>query len=144
MERPLVLISRFSSARGGHAPELGRTIAAYDSGGMTSDAPHFPQPISAHVDAIRAACARHSVSLLALVGSAARSDFDEQSSDIDVLVDFVDGDINYFRALMGLQEDLSAIVGRRVDVITIRGIRNPHLLKALQEDAIPLFPSHAA
>ena len=64
----------------------------------------FPDPIAAHAAEIRTACARHSVSSLALVGSAARADFDPSRSDIDVLVDFVDGDINYFRAFMGLRK----------------------------------------
>jgi predicted nucleotidyltransferase len=104
----------------------------------------FPDPIAAHAAEIRTACARHSVSSLALVGSAARADFDPSRSDIDVLVDFVDGDINYFRAFMGLREELAAILGRRVDVITRRGVRNPLLLRSLERDAIPVYPANAA
>jgi predicted nucleotidyltransferase len=104
----------------------------------------LPDPIAAHAAEIRTACARHSVSSLALVGSAARADFDPSRSDIDVLVDFVDGDINYFRAFMGLREELAAILGRRVDVITRRGVRNPLLLRSLERDAIPVYPANAA
>ena len=61
-----------------------------------------------------------------------------------MLVDFIDGDINYFRAFMGLREELASILGRRVDVITRRGVRNPLLLRSLERDAIPVYPAHAA
>ena len=103
-----------------------------------------PRPVSEHADAIRLACARHSVSTLALVGSAARDDFDPARSDIDVLVDFMDGDINYFRAFMGLRRELAEILGRKVDLISRRGVQNRLLLESLERDAIPIFPAHAA
>jgi predicted nucleotidyltransferase len=100
----------------------------------------IPRPVSEHADAIRSACARHSVSTLALVGSAARDDFDPVRSDIDVLVDFVDGDINYFRAFMGLRRELAEILGRKVDLISRRGVQNRLLLESLERDAIPIHP----
>jgi predicted nucleotidyltransferase len=40
---------------------------------------------------------------------------------------------------MGLREDLAAILARPVDVITIRGVRNPLLLDSLRRDAILLY-----
>jgi predicted nucleotidyltransferase len=105
---------------------------------------HLPEVVVDHAAAIRSACARHSVSSLAIVGSAARADFDPARSDIDVLVDFVDADINYFRAFMGLRDELTSILGRKVDVITRRGIRNPLMLRSLEQDAIQLYPAYAA
>jgi predicted nucleotidyltransferase len=103
-----------------------------------------PRPVSEHADAIRSACARHSVSTLAVVGSAARDHFAPARSDIDVLVDFVEGDINCFRALTGLGRALAEILGRKVDLISRRGVRNRLLLESLERDAIPIFPAHAA
>ena len=111
---------------------------------MADETPQLPPPVSGHAAAIRSACARHSVSSLALVGSAARADFDPARSDIDVLVDFLDGDINYFRAFMGLRRELAEILGRRVDLISRRGVTNPLLLASLERDAIELYPAHAA
>jgi predicted nucleotidyltransferase len=105
---------------------------------------HLPEAVAEHAAEIRSACSRHSVSSLAVVGSAARADFDPARSDIDVLVDFVDADINYFRAFMGLRDELTSILGRKVDVITRRGIRNQLLLRSLEQDAIQLYPAHAA
>ena len=104
----------------------------------------LPESVALRAAEIRSACARPAVSSLAIVGSAARADFDLERSDIDVLVDFVDGDINYFRAFMGLRRELAEILGRKVDVITRRGVRNPIFLRALERDAIPLYSANAA
>lgn len=95
--------------------------------------------VSNNLDRIRAACARRGVSLLELVGSAARDDFDTTRSDIDVLVDFPDHAADLFGAYMGLREDLAEILGRPVDVITLRGVRNPHRLESLRRDAVRLY-----
>jgi predicted nucleotidyltransferase len=111
---------------------------------MGDQANQLPEAVAEHAAEIRFACSRHSVSSLAVVGSAARADFDPARSDIDVLVDFVDADINYFRAFMGLRDELTLILGRKVDVITRRGIRNQLLLRSLEQDAIQLYPAHAA
>ena len=97
--------------------------------------------VAGNLERIRAACMQHGVSFLELVGSAARDDFDPSRSDIDVLVDFPDGASDLFGASMGLREDLARILGRRVDVITVRGIRNPLLLDSLRRGAVRL---HAA
>jgi len=92
-----------------------------------------------NLDRIRAACRRRGVSFLELVGSAARDDFDPARSDIDVLIDFPDGGTDLFDSFMGLREDLAEIFGRPVDVITVRGVRNPLLLESLRSDAIRLY-----
>jgi predicted nucleotidyltransferase len=95
--------------------------------------------VAGNLERIRAACMQHGVYFLELFGSAARDDFDPSRSDIDVLVDFPDGASDLFGASMGLREDLARILGRPVDVITVRGIRNPLLLDSLRRDAVRLY-----
>jgi predicted nucleotidyltransferase len=95
--------------------------------------------VSENLDRIRAACLRHGVLFLELVGSAARDDFDPKRSDIDVLVDFPDHLPDLFGAYMGLREDLAGILGRPVDVLAVRGVRNPLLLESLRRDAVRLY-----
>jgi len=61
-------------------------------------------------------CQRHHVRRLALFGSVLRDDFGPDS-DVDVLVEFQPGHVPGF-AFFDLQEELGAILGRRVDMHT--------------------------
>ena len=58
-----------------------------------------------------------------MFGSVLRDDFDPES-DVDVLVEFEPGHtpgLNYFR----MQDELSQILGRDVDLVSAAGLRNP-------------------
>ena len=61
-------------------------------------------------------CRRHHIRRLALFGSVLRDDFGP-NSDVDVLVEFESGHVPGF-ALVSLEDELSALVGRKVDVHT--------------------------
>jgi predicted nucleotidyltransferase len=61
-------------------------------------------------------CERHHVRSLALFGSVLRDDFGP-TSDVDVLVEFEPGHVPGF-AFFDLQEELSAILDRKVDLHT--------------------------
>ncbi len=61
-------------------------------------------------------CRRHHIRRLALFGSVLRDDFTPES-DVDVLVEFEPGTTLGFK-LFDIQQELSAILGRRVDLRT--------------------------
>ncbi len=61
-------------------------------------------------------CRRHRVRRLALFGSVLRDDF-TPNSDVDVLVEFEPGKTPGWR-FFSMEEELSAILGRRVDLNT--------------------------
>jgi len=65
---------------------------------------------------IQAFCRQHQIRRLALFGSVLREDF-RPTSDIDVLVDFEEGRGPGLFELMGIQDELSGILGRRVDLV---------------------------
>jgi uncharacterized protein len=68
-------------------------------------------------DQLAELCRRHGVTKLALFGSILREDFGPES-DVDVIVEFEPGTrVSYF-TLGGLQQDLSDLFGRHVDVKT--------------------------
>lgn len=71
-------------------------------------------------DEILAIAHRHGASNVRVFGSVARGDADEQS-DIDLLVDLDRGRTLF--DLAALVEELSAVTGHRVDVVTERGLR---------------------
>ena len=66
--------------------------------------------------AVTAFCKRNHIRRLALFGSVLRDDFGPES-DVDVLVEFEPGHVPGF-AFFDLQEELAAILGRRVDLHT--------------------------
>ena len=72
--------------------------------------------ISIRKDELRTFCRRHRICRLALFGSALREDF-QPDSDIDVLVDFEDSADPGLLELVGMQDELSEILGRTVDLV---------------------------
>jgi predicted nucleotidyltransferase len=73
-------------------------------------------------------------SLVAIFGSYARGEENEQS-DIDILIDFekkVD-----FLELIGLEQELSELLGIKVDLVTLRSV-NTSLKTYIESDLIRL------
>lgn len=80
---------------------------------MTTTRARIPIPY----DEIAAFCQRHRIRTLALFGSVLRDDFTD-ASDVDVLVEF-EPDVRMGWKFFDLQDELSEILGRRVDLNTI-------------------------
>ena len=89
--------------------------------------------LNEHRGAIRDAARRNKAVSVALVGSVARGDEDDDS-DYDFLVDFLP-DISLFD-MAGLKVDLEDLLGRDVDVVPAHCLRDSH--RSILEDAIPL------
>ena len=62
-------------------------------------------------------CQRHHVRRMALFGSVLRSDFTPES-DVDILIEFEAGQTPGFFRLAQMQDELSAMLGRSVDLLT--------------------------
>jgi uncharacterized protein len=60
-------------------------------------------------------CRRHHIRWLALFGSVLRDDF-RADSDVDVLVEFEPDQRYTYFTLSQLEEELAALLGRRIDV----------------------------
>ncbi len=62
-------------------------------------------------------CERHAIRRLALFGSALRDDF-RPDSDLDILVDFEEGQTPDFFRFIEIQDELSGLFSRSVDLNT--------------------------
>ncbi len=72
-------------------------------------------------DRIAAFCRRHHIVELSLFGSVLRDDFGPDS-DIDVLVEFDrDAPVTMF-GLVGMEDELAHILGRKIDLVMKNGI----------------------
>jgi hypothetical protein len=76
-------------------------------------------------------CRRHHIKKLAVFGSALRADFREDS-DLDMLVEFEPENIPGL-AFFAIQEELSEILGRKVDLNTPECLSRYFRDKVLQE-----------
>ena len=90
---------------------------------MPSNAPQLPQ------EEISTFCRRHHIRRLSLFGSVLRPDFGPQS-DVDVLVWFEQGRVPGMFALVTMEQELSDMVGRKVD------LRTPEDLSRLFRDDV--------
>ena len=83
-------------------------------------------------------CRRHHIQRLALFGSVLRDDF-RPDSDIDVLVEFEQGHAPGL-AFFGMQDELSKLLGRRVDLNT-SGFLSPLFRDSVLSEADVLYES---
>lgn len=96
-----------------------------------------PGPLRRLVDEkaeeVRAIASRHRARSIALFGSVARGE-EDPASDLDFLVEFEPGSSLF--DLLHLQDDLEALFGRRVDVVSAGGLkdRDAHI----RREAVPV------
>lgn len=77
--------------------------------------------------ALTALCEKHGVASLDLFGSGASDEWRPLDSDLDFVVAFrPDATGRLATRYLGLAEDLEALFGRSVDLITPASIRNPY------------------
>jgi len=62
-------------------------------------------------------CRKHHIEKLAVFGSVLREDF-RPDSDVDVLVWFAPDHLPTLFGLIGMEDELSALIGRKVDLRT--------------------------
>jgi len=81
-------------------------------------------------------CRKYGVRRLALFGSVIRDDFGDDS-DVDILVEFFT-DEKVGLSFFSLQEDLSRLIGRRVDLST-PGFLSPRIRERVASEARPVY-----
>ena len=74
--------------------------------------------ISVDREVLAAFCREHGVARLSMFGSALRDDFNPDSSDVDLLVEFAPGVHRSLFKLVDMQQALARLFGREVDLTT--------------------------
>jgi hypothetical protein len=85
-------------------------------------------------------CARRGVARLEAFGSALREDFDPDSSDLDLLVEFQPME-PYARveAYFGLLDDLREMFGRKIDLVMVGAVKNRYVAQDIQRTKQPVY-----
>jgi predicted nucleotidyltransferase len=92
--------------------------------------------IAVSQDEVAAFCRRHHIRRLALFGSVLRDDF-TPDSDVDVLVEFEPSHTPGL-AFFAMQDELSKLLGRRVDLNT-PGFLSEYFRDEVLEEAQPIY-----
>jgi predicted nucleotidyltransferase len=98
------------------------------------------QYIQDHLNDIILLCKLHQVSSIALFGSAANETMKEHS-DIDLLVEFSEDleVLEYADNYFALLEKLEALLGKSVDLVTIKSLTNPILMQEINRSKVALY-----
>lgn len=101
----------------------------------------MPPEVQHNLDAIRSLCREYGVARLDLFGSAARDDFDPAHSDFDFLVEYLpNADLGSWLArFFELEERLAALLGRPVDLVMAGAVRNPYIMRSINQDRHLLY-----
>jgi len=95
----------------------------------------LPAEIEGKLEQVRALCVKWGVKRLALFGSAARGEFDAETSDFDFFYEFLPGKTPGL-AFFTFEQELAAVLGRRVDLVHYQSIRNPYLKRHIDRNPI--------
>jgi len=88
--------------------------------------------IEKYLSEIQQICSQFNVSKLELFGSALSENFNQASSDIDLLVEFKPlKQGQYADAYFGLLETIKNLLGRDVDLVMTGAIKNPYFLQEI-------------
>jgi len=102
--------------------------------------------IESKMTELRALCEKYHVARLELFGSATTDQWDPQTSDFDFLVTFnkpAPG-MDIFQQYMGLLMDLEALYGRHVDLIEEKALKNPYMIKSINQYRRSIYAETAA
>jgi len=88
--------------------------------------------------AAQPACREFDVSRLDVYGSTARGATND-SSDVDLLVEFNDPSRSPAKRFFGLLHHLEDALGCEVDLLTVNGLRNPYFIRRVLEERIPIY-----
>ncbi|HEY5608095.1 MAG TPA: nucleotidyltransferase family protein [Alphaproteobacteria bacterium] len=100
----------------------------------------MPDAITLDSGALTEFCRRWNVAELSLFGSSVRSDFGP-ASDVDVLVTFNPGAKWNLLDLVAMKDELSAMVGRDVDLVEEAAIRNPFRRTRILQEKRVVYPA---
>lgn len=98
----------------------------------TAESASLRAAIAAHRDALNSVLERYQAANPRLFGSVARGDATPES-DIDLLVDLMPGGGNELLRVAGIAEELSELLGTRVDVVAASLLRGEVSASALAD-----------
>ena len=95
--------------------------------------------ITNNLEAIGELCRRYGVRKLEVFGSAATGEFDPETSDIDLIYEFMDTSTRLIDRFLAFADDLEVVFGRHVDLIPNRNFENPYFRYAVNKSRVIIY-----
>jgi predicted nucleotidyltransferase len=101
----------------------------------------LPPLITEHLEEVRALCEKYRVKRLEIFGSATKGAFDTESSDLDLIVEFMpeEDPIRYGRAYLDLWRDLKRLFHRKIDLVETTTLDNPYFVQAIHDSRVEIY-----
>ena len=99
--------------------------------------------IEDNIERIRELCSKYNVESMSVFGSLLTNRFIDRS-DVDLLVTFLPQDLDsfdYVSNYFGLQEELERLLGREVDLVEEKGLRNKVFMEEVSRTKKGLYDS---
>jgi predicted nucleotidyltransferase len=98
-------------------------------------------PINIYLPLIISLFEKHKIKEAYLFGSVITDKFDEKKSDVDFLVNFIDGidPLEKGELLWNLRFSLEDNLNRPIDLITETSLKNPYFIEELNEKKLKIY-----
>jgi len=98
-------------------------------------------PINTYLPLIISLFEKHKIKDAYLFGSAITDKFDEEKSDVDFLVNFIDGidPLEKGELLWNLRFSLEDNLNRPIDLITETSLKNPYFIEEVNEKKLKIY-----
>ena len=94
-----------------------------------------------NLESIATICKNYKVAQLFIFGSASHGNFIEKKSDIDFAVRFEEDipTLDLADYYFGLIEGLEDLLGHKVDLVTLKSLKNKIFIEELERTMVPLY-----
>ena len=98
-------------------------------------------PISTHIPLIISLIEKHKIKEAYLFGSVITEKFNEEKSDIDLLVNFFDGidPLEKGELIWNLRFALEDNLKKPIDLITESSLKNPYFIEEIKETRVKIY-----
>jgi predicted nucleotidyltransferase len=100
--------------------------------------------ISSDPEGFKRLCEEHQVATLHAFGSSVHGPF-RSDSDVDLVVDLKARDpLTFGELMLDLWDGLEAFLGRRVDLLTMRSVKNPVMREVIERTKVLVYDGEQA
>ena len=101
---------------------------------------YIKQKISKRLNEFKSICENHNIKTLYAFGSSTTNAFNDNTSDIDLLVEIDElNPIEKGEKIMSLWDNLEGFFAKKVDLLTANTIKNPYLIQSIENSKLLIY-----